>query len=139
MFFAEKGRGAYLNNSRIRVSSRNIVADSIALTGGPAYAEPNKKIFYEEYVAMCNNFNQVRKLGNVLPWIWLYIAAGRAEIFWHKNLKYWDIAAGLIIVREAGGTITDFRGKTFDLTNNQLLATNSRLDNETTKILSSIK
>ena len=68
-----------------------------------------------------------------------YIAAGRAEIFWHKNLKYWDIAAGLIIVREAGGTITDFRGKAFDLTNNQLLATNSRLDNETTKILSSIK
>ena len=138
MFFAEKGRGAYLNNSRIRVSSRNIVADSIALTGGPAYAEPNKKIFYEEYIAISNNFNQVRKLGSAALDL-AYIAAGRAEIFWHKNLKYWDIAAGLIIVREAGGTITDFRGKTFDLTNNQLLATNSRLDNETSKILSSIK
>jgi len=138
MFFAEKGRGAYLNNSRIRVSSRNIIADSIALTGGPAYAESNKKIFYEEYIAMCNNFNQVRKLGSAALDL-AYIAAGRAEIFWHKNLKYWDIAAGLIIVREAGGTITDFRGKTFDFTNNQLLATNSRLDNETTKILSSIK
>jgi len=87
---------------------------------------------------MCNNFNQVRKLGSAALDL-AYIAAGRAEIFWHKNLKYWDIAAGLIIVREAGGTITDFRGKTFDLTNNQLLATNSRLDNETSKILSSIK
>ena len=87
---------------------------------------------------MCNNFNQVRKLGSAALDL-AYIAAGRAEIFWHKNLKYWDIAAGLIIVREAGGTITDFRGKTFDFTNNQLLATNSRLDNETNKILSSIK
>ncbi|MDC0412991.1 inositol monophosphatase [Pelagibacteraceae bacterium] len=138
MFFAEKGRGAYLNNSRIRVSSRNIIADSIALTGGPSYAEPNKDIFFEEYIAMSNNFNQVRKLGSAALDL-AYVAAGRAEIFWHKNLKYWDIAAGLIIVREAGGTITDFRGKTFDLTNNQLLATNSRLDTETNKILSSIR
>ena len=60
------------------------------------------------------------------------------KIFWHKNLKYWDIAAGIIIVKEAGGTISDFKGKTFDLSKNQLLATNSRIDQETTKILSSI-
>ncbi|MDC0376016.1 inositol monophosphatase, partial [Pelagibacteraceae bacterium] len=60
------------------------------------------------------------------------------EIFWHKNLKYWDIAAGIIIVKEAGGTISDFKGKTFELSKNQLLATNSRIDQETTKILSSI-
>ncbi len=60
------------------------------------------------------------------------------RVFWHKNLKYWDIAAGIIIVKEAGGTISDFKGKTFDLSKNQLLATNSRIDQETTKILSSI-
>ena len=68
-----------------------------------------------------------------------YVAAGRAEMFWHKNLKYWDIAAGIIIVKEAGGTITDFKGKTFDLKNKEILATNSRLDSETVKILSSVK
>ena len=61
MFFAEKGRGAYLNNSRIRVSSRNIIADSIALTGGPAYAAHNMNIFYEEYIPIWTNFNHVSK------------------------------------------------------------------------------
>ena len=137
MFYAEKGRGAYLNNSRIRVSSRNNIADSIALTGGPTFAENNKQIFYEEYNAMSNHFHQVRKLGSAALDL-AYVAAGRAEIFWHKNLKYWDIAAGIIIVKEAGGTISDFKGKTFDLSKNQLLATNSRIDQETTKILSSI-
>lgn len=138
MFYAEKGRGAYLNNSRIRVSSRNVIEDSIALTGGPAFSEPNKKAFYDEYNAMCNHFNQVRKLGSAALDL-AYIAAGRGEIFWHKNLHYWDIAAGLIIIREAGGTITDFKGKIFNLQNKELLATNSKLDNETIKILSSIK
>ena len=138
MFYAEKGRGAYLNNSRIRVSSRNIVNDSVALTGGPAFAENNKQKFFEEYIAMSNQFHQVRKLGSAALDL-VYVAAGRAEIFWHKNLKYWDIAAGIIIVKESGGTISDFKGKPFSLNNNQLLATNSRLDSDTVKILSSIK
>ena len=138
MFYAEKGRGAYLNNTRIRVSSRNTISDSIALTGGPNYQEDNKEVFYNEYIAMCNHFHQVRKLGSAALDL-AYVAAGRAEIFWHKNLKYWDIAAGILIVKEAGGTITDFKGKTFDLKKNQLLATNARLDNETTKVLSMIK
>jgi len=138
MFYAEKGRGAYLNNSRIRVSSRNIVNDSVALTGGPAFAENNKQKFFEEYIAMSNQFHQVRKLGSAALDL-AYVAAGRAEIFWHKNLKYWDIAAGIIIVKESGGTISDFKGKPFSLNNNQLLATNSRLDSDTVKILSSIK
>jgi myo-inositol-1(or 4)-monophosphatase len=138
MFYAEKGRGAYLNNSRIRVSSRNIINDSVALTGGPAFAENNKQKFFEEYIAMSNQFHQVRKLGSAALDL-AYVAAGRAEIFWHKNLKYWDIAAGIIIVKESGGTISDFKGKAFSLNNNQLLATNSRLDSDTVKILSSIK
>ena len=98
----------------------------------------NKKKFYNEYIAMSNHCHQVRKLGSAALDL-AYVAAGRAEIFWHKNLKYWDIAAGLIIVKEAGGTITDFKGKTFDLNNKELLATNSRLDSETVKILSSTK
>ena len=138
MFYAEKGRGAYLNNSRIRVSSRNIITDSIALTGGPSFAEENKQSFHDEYMAMCSYFHQVRKLGSAALDL-AYVAAGRAEMFWHKNLKYWDIAAGIIIVKEAGGTITDFKGKTFDLKNKEILATNSRLDSETVKILSSVK
>jgi len=138
MFYAEKGRGAYLNNTRIRVSSRNIINDSIALTGGPAFAEKNKNDFYKEYTAMSDQFHQVRKLGSAALDL-AYVAAGRAEIFWHKNLKYWDIAAGIIIVKEAGGTISDFKGKLFNLKNNELLATNSRLDLDTVKILSSIK
>jgi myo-inositol-1(or 4)-monophosphatase len=138
MFYAEKGRGAYLNNSRIRVSSRNTIADSVALTGGPAFSETHKQNFYEEYVTMSNHFHQVRKLGSAALDL-AYVAAGRAEVFWHKNLKYWDIAAGIIIVKEAGGTISDFKGKTFDLSKKQILATNSRIDLETIKILSSVK
>ena len=137
MFYAEKGRGAYLNNSRIRVSSRNKIEDSIALTGCPIIDEDNFKIFIQEHEIMLRNFNKVRNLGSAALDL-AYVAAGRAEVFWHKKLNYWDIAAGIIIVKEAGGTITDYKGKEFKNTNKELLATNSRIDQETTKILSSI-
>ena len=137
MFYAEKGRGAYLNNSRIRVSSRNKIEDSIALTGCPIIDEDNFKIFIQEHEIMLRNFNKVRNLGSAALDL-AYVAAGRAEVFWHKKLNYWDIAAGIIIVKEAGGTITDYKGKEFKKINNELLATNSRIDQETIKILSSI-
>ena len=137
MFYAEKGRGSYLNNTRIRVSSRNIIGESVALTGGPAFAEENKQNFYNEYIAMSNQCHQVRKLGSAALDL-AYVAAGRAEIFWHKNLKYWDIAAGIIIVKEAAELLAISKEKLLDLSKNQLLATNSRIDQETTKILSSI-
>ena len=138
MFYAEKGRGAYLNNSRIRVSSRNKVEDSIALTGCPIIDEDNFKIFLKEHEKMLRKFNKVRNLGSAALDL-AYVAAGRAEVFWHKKLNYWDIAAGIIIVKEAGGTITDYKGKEFKYSNKELLATNSRIDLETTKILSSVK
>ena len=87
---------------------------------------------------MLRKFNKVRNLGSAALDL-AYVAAGRAEVFWHKKLNYWDIAAGIIIVKEAGGTITDYKGKEFKNTNKELLATNSRLDSETVKILSSTK
>ena len=138
MFYAEKGRGAYLNNSRIRVSSRNNIKDSIALTGCPILDENNFEIFLKEHKSIMKNFNKVRNLGSAALDL-SYVAAGRAEVFWHKNLKYWDLAAGILIVKEAGGTITDYKGNTFQKNNSELLATNSRIDLETTRILSSIK
>jgi myo-inositol-1(or 4)-monophosphatase len=138
MFYAEKGRGAYLNNSRIRVSSRNDLLESIALTGCPILEDSAFDNFIKEHTAMLKKFHKVRNLGSAALDL-AYIAAGRAEVFWHKKLNYWDIAAGIIIVKEAGGTITDFKGKTFDLKNKEILATNSRLDSETVKILSSVK
>jgi myo-inositol-1(or 4)-monophosphatase len=135
MFIAEKGRGAYLNNRRIRVSKRNKIEDSLGLTGGPAQKDSDKNIFYKEYEEICNVVQQVRRLGSAALDL-AYVACGRAEFFWHKNLKYWDIASGLILVKEAGGSINNFRGEEFNLKENKLLASNNLIDKDLIKITS---
>ena len=64
-----------------------------------------------------------------------YVAAGRCDGFWQRNLNYWDIAAGIILVKEAGGFITDFKGNSDFLQNETLLATNSRINEEMMEVL----
>ena len=135
MFVAEKGNGAYLNNKKIRVSSRSQLKDCIIFTGGPKKEAKNRDLSLKEY----NNFSSkvllpIRKLGSASLDM-AYVAAGRCDGFWQRNLNYWDIAAGIILVKESGGFVTDFLGENKYKENKTILVTNSKINNEMIEVL----
>ena len=137
MFIAEKGNGSYVNNQRMRVSSRSSLKDCIIFTGGPKRESKGMELALKEY----NNFSSkvlvpIRKLGSASLDM-AYVAAGRCDGFWQRNLNYWDIAAGIIIVKEAGGFVTDFYGKNEYIQNKTILVNNSKIDKEMIEVLSS--
>jgi len=134
MFYAEKGKGAYLNNSRIRVSSRKNIDECVILTGGPVLSYKNKEIFFKEYENVTRKVAATRKLGSSALDL-AYLASGRCDGVFERNLNYWDIAAGIIIVKEAGGTITDFKGGNKYIEEKNLLGTNSKIDKELISLL----
>jgi myo-inositol-1(or 4)-monophosphatase len=135
MFVAEKGNGSYLNNQRMRVSSRSKLKDCIVFTGGPTLESKNKELALEEYKKFSSKIHiPIRKLGSASLDM-AYVAAGRCDGFWQRNLKYWDIAAGIILVKEAGGFVTDFEGENRYVENKTILATNSRISKEMIEVL----
>jgi len=134
MFYAEKGKGAYLNNSRIRVSSRKNIDECVLLTGGPILSYKNKEIFFKEYESVSRKVAATRKFGSSALDL-AYLASGRCDGVWERNLNYWDIAAGIIIVKEAGGTVTDFKGSDEYIEDRNLLATNSKIDKDLIALL----
>ena len=135
MFVAEKGNGSYLNNQRIRVSSRSKLENCIIFTGGPKIGVKNRELFLKEYNNVSSKVpTSIRKLGSASLDM-AYVAAGRCDGFWQRDLKYWDIAAGIILVRESGGFVTDFKGEKGYMQNKTILVTNSKINNEMIEIL----
>jgi myo-inositol-1(or 4)-monophosphatase len=137
MFTAEKGNGAYVNNKRMRVSSRSKLKDCLIFTGGPRQNPKDKELFFVEY----KNFSSIvktpiRKMGSASLDI-AYVAAGRCDGFWQRNLNYWDYAAGIILVKESGGFVTDFNGENRYIENKTILVTNSKIDKEMIEVLNS--
>ena len=135
MFVAEKGNGSYLNNQRIRVSSRSKLKDCIIFTGGPKRESKDRELDLVEY----KNFSTkvlipIRKLGSASLDM-AYVAAGRCDGFWQRNLNYWDIAAGIILVKESGGFVTDFSGGNEYIQNKTILVSNYKINEEMVKIL----
>ena len=135
MFTAEKGNGSYINNRRIRVSSRSKLEDCIIFTGGPKRESKVRELALKEY----SNFSSkvlipIRKLGSASLDM-AYVAAGRCDGFWQRNLNYWDIAAGIILVKEAGGFVSDFDGENEYIQNKTILATNSKINKEMIEVL----
>ena len=107
MFVAEKGNGAYVNNKRMRVSSRSKLENCIICTGGPKKDSKDRESTLEEYKKFSSRvFIPIRKLGSASLDM-AYVAAGRYDGYWQKDLNYWDIAAGIILVKEAGGKLND--------------------------------
>ena len=128
-FCAEKGNGAYLNNSRIRVSNKKKLKDALLVTGGPKGASKIKNKIFSEYIKISTNVSNVRKFGSAALDM-AYVACGRFDGYWQRELNYWDIAAGIIIVKEAGGFVDYFDDdKAYPLKKN-ILATNSDIHNE---------
>ena len=126
MFCAEKGNGAFLNNSRIRVSNKKLFQNALLVTGGPKAASKIKDKIFEEYSNISKKVSNVRKFGSAALDM-SYVACGRFDGYWQRELNYWDIAAGIIIVKEAGGFVDYFEEDQNLPLKKNILATNSNL------------
>ncbi len=124
MFCAEKGNGAYLNNSRIRVSNKKKLKDSLLVTGGPDQNSKIKKKIFSEYINVSQEVSNVRRFGSAALDI-AYVACGRFDGYWQRELNYWDIAAGIIILKESGGFLDFFEEDENSPLKKNILATNS--------------
>ena len=126
MFSAERGAGAYLNNHRIKVSACKRLEDSLASTGFPSRKRhQNVNIHFYHQMAMASH--GVRRTGSAAIDL-AYVACGRLDAFWEFGLKPWDMAAGTLIVREAGGAVSDMKGTPHQVnTSEHLLADNGAL------------
>jgi myo-inositol-1(or 4)-monophosphatase len=126
LFTAERGRGAHLNGAPIHVSRTAAIGDALLVTGFPYTVQEQA----EDIVGLFGRFIQssraVRRLGSAALDV-CYVAAGRMDGFWEQGLGPWDIAAGALIVEEAGGTISDLDGQPFRLRSGRLLASNGAL------------
>jgi myo-inositol-1(or 4)-monophosphatase len=129
MFCAEKGNGAYLNNSRIRVSNKKKIKDALLVTGGPKGSSKIKDKIFSEYINISLNVSNVRKFGSAALDV-AYVACGRFDGYWQRELKYWDIAAGIIILKEAGGFIDFFETDEASPLKKNILASNSNIHSE---------
>ena len=135
MFTAEKGNGSYMNNQRMRVSSRSKLEDCMIFTGGPKRDAKNRELALKEYYKFSIKvLTPIRKLGSASLDM-AYVAAGRCDGFLQRNLNYWDVAAGIILVKEAGGFVTDFNGKNEYIQNKTILATNAKINEEMIEVL----
>ena len=135
MFTAEKGNGSYMNKQRMRVSSRSKLEDCMIFTGGPKRDAKNRELALKEYYKFSIKvLTPIRKLGSASLDM-AYVAAGRCDGFLQRNLNYWDVAAGIILVKEAGGFVTDFNGENEYIQNKTILATNAKINEEMIEVL----
>ena len=134
MFLAEKGNGAFLNNQRIRVSKQKKINDALLVTGGPKGASKIKNKIYSEYINVSNNVSNVRKFGSAALDM-AYVACGRFDGYWQRELNYWDVAAGIIILKEAGGFVNFFEEDINSPLKKNILATNSSIHEKLRELL----
>ncbi len=134
MFWAERGQGAYMNRYRLRASERGRLADALLATGIPFGARAGKKAFTTMLGAAMDRTAGVRRFGAASLDL-AYVAAGRFDGFWEVGLSPWDVAAGIIIVRESGGMVSEIGGGSKMLHGNTILATNPRLYNDIRRLL----
>ena len=136
MFSAERGAGAYLNNRRIRVSASRRLADSLVSTGFPSRKRHlNVNIHFYHQMAMATH--GVRRGGSAALDL-AYVASGRLDAFWEFGLNPWDMAAGTLLVTEAGGRCTDMKGGVHEMNSPHLLTDNGAIHQETLALFAEI-
>ena len=128
-FWAYTNSGAFLNGKKISVSSRKTLSDSLIATGFPIYNFSRIDPFINTLTYLMKNTHGIRRIGAAAVDL-CYLACGRVDAFFEYNLNAWDVAAGALIVKEAGGTITDFSGKENWLFGKEIMATNKHLKEE---------
>ncbi|HYA88332.1 MAG TPA: inositol monophosphatase family protein [Nitrospirota bacterium] len=126
LFSAQKGQGAYLNGAKIQVSRVDTLIKSLLATGFPYDRKVSEKNNLNYFHDLLMASQEVRRDGSAALDL-CSVASGRFDGFWELKLKPWDVAAGSLIVREAGGTVSDFSGTRFSIQDDEILATNGRI------------
>jgi myo-inositol-1(or 4)-monophosphatase len=128
-FLAERGSGVFLNGRPIKVSQVPTLSRSLLVTGFPHSDPVVLRQCLQEIAYFLGKVHGVLRLGAAALDM-CYVACGRLEVFWQRNLNPWDTAAGWLIVEEAGGTVTDFQNKPFSPYRKELVCSNGRVHNE---------
>jgi myo-inositol-1(or 4)-monophosphatase len=138
MFTAEKGKGAFLNDRRrLRVAARKSLADALVTTGIPHLGRPGHPRFIKEVQHIMKEVAGLRRTGSAaLDLAWT--AAGRFDAYWERNIQPWDTAAGIVIVREAGGSVTDLSGGSEMFSKLEALAGNANMQKALLRLISEV-
>ena len=137
LFTAEKGQGAWLNNRRLRVASRKHMADALLVTGINSQGRALDALQLRQLNHLTPAVAGIRRSGSIsIDLAWL--AAGRFDGVWEAGLKPWDIAPGLLLVREAGGFVTDYAGGTDSIAKGEVVAGNEAIQAELLKAIQSV-
>jgi len=134
MFMAEKGQGAFLNNKRLRVGARKTLNTALVATGIPFQGHGDVARFDAELNAIMPNVAGIRRFGAASLDL-AYVAAGRFDAFWERDLSPWDIAAGLLLVKEAQGMVSDLSNGPNMLDSGTILAANDMLHPQLLKLI----
>ncbi len=138
MFMAERGQGAYLNDRRLRVASRTNLTEALIATGIPFHGLPGHERFRAELAVIMAEVAGVRRFGSAALDL-AYVAAGRYDGYWERGLKPWDVAAGIVLVREAGGSVTEISGGDAMLSSGSILAASAGLHDPLRRLLAGAK
>ncbi len=133
-YWAEKSRGAWRHDQRLRVSARRDMTEALIATGAPFHGHGDVVQFNRIFGAIGPAVAGIRRFGSAaldLAWV----AAGRYDGFWESGLQPWDVSAGILLVREAGGFVTDYRGGSEPIERRELLAANDVLHSRLHKLL----
>jgi len=134
MFWGVKGEGAFLNGEKIQVSKVSDLNKSLIATGFPYDLRESKVNNIRHFNNFVLRVQAIRRCGSAALDL-CYVACGRFDGFWELKLNPWDVAAGALIVKEAGGSLSDFQGREFSIYGSEILATNSLIHEEMVKVL----
>ncbi|HST94481.1 MAG TPA: inositol monophosphatase family protein [Microvirga sp.] len=138
LFVAERGKGAFLNNRRIRVAARADMADAVLACGLPHIGRGDHGLFLRETAAVMNHVGGMRRWGAAALDL-AYVACGRLDGYWERGLNSWDMAAGILMIREAGGFISDAEGGSDPLAKKSVACGNEIVHRELVKLLKKAK
>jgi len=133
-YWAEKNRGAWRHDQRLRVSARRDLADSLISTGIPFLGHGDIAQWTRIFGAVAPSVSGIRRFGSAALDL-AHVAAGRYDGFWESGLQPWDVSAGILLVREAGGFVTDFRGGSQPVERQEIIAGNDAIHSKLHKII----
>ena len=137
LFIAEKGKGVTLNGKKIRVSTEQDLSKSLLATGFPYDVREAKRNNLNYFSSFLKKARAIRRAGSAAIDL-CYVACGRFDGFWELRLAPWDLAAGVLVVEEAGGKVTNFSGKTLNIYNDDTVASNGKIHTQLLNIIQAV-